>query len=72
MFEVTAVANGYYGSKIRVPLERFGITDVEHLLTITVSPCHHWWSAEEQSERIVRPIHTGMYSPSCFGQESRL
>ncbi len=30
MIEVIAIANGYYGGKVRVPGERFGITDPEH------------------------------------------
>lgn len=29
MFEVTAIANGYYGNKIRVPGEKFGINKAE-------------------------------------------
>lgn len=40
MFEVTAVANGYYGNKVRVPGERFGIDKPEDF-------SHRWMDTDD-------------------------
>lgn len=52
MIKVKATANGYYGNKIRVPGEEFGIEDMEAF-------SENWMTKDDVDEPETRRVNTG-------------
>lgn len=52
MIKVTATANGYYGNKIRVPGEQFGIENMEAF-------SENWMTLDDDGEGEKRRVNTG-------------